>query len=349
MRGCGSLFLAFVLLTTSAYAQQAQPSPFAIDTVAASDGTVDTNGNFTTGVTLDAVITAGLGRGFEAIVRPFVQRLASGEWNRQIWIATLRYQRPGDVGLRVDAGLIPSPIGAANLMLRPHLNPTIALPSSLFTALPPVELPGPRMNLLGAVYSAGVSATVSGEHWDARAAVIDTSPMRTRRVFARANPPRFATAVFGAGITPFVGLRVGASMAHGGVQKAGESPSVTEDRQATMFTVETDFSVRYTRIVGEWVRDAFETRIGDQVASGWFLQGHQVLTPRWFAAGRVERMSAPLLGVERQHLVGVEETLGFRLTPEVTIRGSHRARRSFGRSGFDNTAAVSIVWWQRWL
>ena len=59
------------------------------------------------------------------IVRPFASRLAnSDEWNRQIWVAQVRYERHVPVGLRVDAGLIPSPIGLANLTLRPHLNPT---------------------------------------------------------------------------------------------------------------------------------------------------------------------------------------------------------------------------------
>ena len=133
-------------------------------------------------------MSVGFGAGFEGIVRPFAQRQASGDWNKQIWVAAVRYQRPGPIGLRVDAGLIPSPVGLANLMLRPQLNPTVSLPASLFTALPPVEPGAPRTTLLGAVYPYGASATVSGARWDARAAVIDTSPLRTRRVFAEHQP-----------------------------------------------------------------------------------------------------------------------------------------------------------------
>src|SRR5688572_9618298 len=129
-------------------AQQGHSSRFAIETVAGVDGTIDESGNDTTGVVLDAVISLDVGHGFEGIVRPFAQRQASGEWNRQVWIAALRYQRAGDIGLRVDAGLIPSPVGLANLMLRPHLNPTIAQPSSLFLPLPPIQPRGPRLNLL---------------------------------------------------------------------------------------------------------------------------------------------------------------------------------------------------------
>jgi hypothetical protein len=253
----------------------------------------------------------------------------------------------------VDAGLIPSPIGLANLMLRPQLNPTVSLPASLFQALPSTEPGAPRTTLLGAVYAYGANATVSGTHWDVRAAVIDTSPLRTRRVFSETNPPRFDNVVLGAGVTPLVGLRVGGSVTRGGWQRAGEGPTITQNRDATIVTVESEWSFRYTKLLGEWVRDTLDTASGDTVASGWFVQGQQTLTPRWFAAGRIERMTAPaltpLLTIEQQRLDGVEETIGFRLTPEITLRADHRARRGFGRPGFDHQVAISAVWWKRWL
>ncbi len=350
--------LLVLSVAAPAHAQQARPSLFAIDTIAAVDEVVDVNGNHSTGVIFDAVVSADFGRGFQGIVRPIASRLASGEWNRQVWIAAVRYERPAAVGLRVDAGLIPSPIGLANLTLRPHLNPTISQPSSLFTPLPTLEPLGTRATLLGAVYAYGVQTTVSGERWDARAALIDTSPLRTRRIFAESNPPRFANVVIGGGVTPVVGVRVGASMTRGGWQRAGEDPFVTEDRSATIATVEAEFSFRYTKLTGEWTRDAIETSAGDRVASGWFVQGQQTLTPRWFVAGRLERMAAPRVStlgngalpiVVEQRLQGVEETLGYRVTPDITLRASHRARRGFGRPGFDHTVGVSAVWWRRWM
>ena len=98
--------------------------------------------------------------------------------------------------------------------------------------------------------------------------------------------------------------------------------------------------------------DEFETSTGDRVATGWFVQGQQTLAPRWFVAGRVERMSSPFvtpLLVVEQRLNGFEEVVGFRLTPEVTLRLGHRARRGFGRPGYDQHAELSLVWWKRWL
>lgn len=351
-RRTSSILLAFLLTATPAAAQQARFSRIAFDTVAAVDEAVDNSGNFATGVTLDGVISVDLGAGFEAFARPFVQRLNTGEWNRQVWIAALRYERDGPVALRVDAGLIPSPVGLANLMLRPHQNSTINLPSSLFTPLPLLQIRGPRTTLLGVLYPYGVNVTVSSLRWDARAAVIDTSPLRTRRIFARANPPRFANVVVGAGITPVVGLRVGASVTHGGWQRANETPLVTADRDATILTIESEYSVRYTELKAEWVHDTLEVEDGDERVAGWFVQAQQTLSPRWFAAGRLERMTAPapLAPIpDDQDFLGVEETIGYRVTPAITLRGGHRARRGFGRTGFDHQAAVSLVWWQRWL
>jgi hypothetical protein len=346
------------LFAAPAAAQQARPALFAVETSAALDETVDFDGNHVTGVIVDGVVSADFGHGFQGIVRPFLQRLNTGEWNRQVWIAAVRYERRAPVGLRVDAGLIPSPIGLANLTLRPHLNPTISQPSSLFTPLPPLEPRGSRATLLGAVYAYGGQATVSATHWDARAAIIDTSPLRTRRVFAQNNPPRFMNVVLGGGITPIVGVRIGGSFTHGGWQQAGETPAIDENRDATVVTIETEVSFAYTKLAGEWVRDLIETSTGDRVASGWYVQGQQTLTPRWFVAARIERMAAPAVFwidpprpplVVDQLLKGTEETLGFRLTPEITIRAGHRARRGFGRPGYDHTASVSVVWWRRWL
>ena len=348
--------LAATLLTAPAplVAQEARPSLLAIDTAAALEQTSDFNGNRLTGLSVDAVVSIGR-PGFEAIIWPIVQRQTSGQWTRDLWIASLRYERPGPVGLRVDAGLIPSPVGLANVTIRrPHLNPTIASPSSLFSPLPQLELrrETPRPNLLGAVYPFGTQVTVSGAMWDARAAVVDTSPLRRRRIFSRVNPPRFTNVVVGGGITPVVGLRVGASVTHGGWLRAGENPVVTADRNATIVTVETEFSFAHTKLAGEWVRDSIDTTLGTRVASGWFVHGQQTLTPRWFVAGRVERISSPIVLptlVDEQRLNGVEEVIGYRITPEITLRLGHRARRGFGRPGYDHQASAQLVWWRRWM
>jgi hypothetical protein len=117
-------------------------------------------------------------------------------------------------------------------------------------------------------------------------------------------------------------------------------------------TVESEFSFAHTTLAGEWIRDAVDTSSGPRVASGWFVQGRQTLTPRWFVAGRVERIASPRVsatGVQQQHLTSSEETIGYRVTPEFTLRAGHRVRRNFGRSQSEHQFAVSVVWWKRWL
>ncbi len=336
------------------HAQESRPSRLVVDTVAVFNRSVDGDGNGTTDLVVDAIVSASLGRGFEAISWPIAQRLAvTGEWSQDVWIAALRYERPGAIGLRIEGGLLPSPLGLANLTARrAHLNPTISQPSSLFSPLPSLGSGQPRPNLLGAVYPFGGQITVSSARWDARAALIDTSPLRRRGVFADPKPPRFANLVIGGGITPFVGFRVGASVTHGGWQRAGERPTITTDQNATVVTVESEFSFAHTTLAGEWIRDAVDTSSGPRIASGWFVQGRQTLTPRWFVAGRVERIASPLVlaaGVRHQQLTSSEETIGYRLTPEFTVRAGHRARRSFGRPAYEHRFAVSVVWWKRWL
>jgi hypothetical protein len=344
--------ILLALWLPAAASAQGQFSTLALETTAAVDHSFDEDGNLATNLVFDGVASAALNHGLQAIVRPFLQRSASGEWNRQIWMAALRYERAGSIGVRIDAGLIASPVGLASLTLRPHLNPTISQPASLFTPLPAADLQGTRTNLIGPVYPLGGQLTLSQLRWDVRAAVIDTSPVRPRRVFSPANPPRFPTVVVGAGVTPVIGLRIGASVARGGWLNAGESPSVTRDRDATVVAIESEFSFRFTKLSGEWVRDTLETENGRRAYSGWFLQGQQALGARWFVAGRIERMAGPLVladAVEDQRFDGFEETLGFRLTRELTLRAGHRARRGFGRAEYEHLAAVSLVWWRRWM
>ena len=349
-----------VLLMTAApaAAQQARPSVLAIDSVAEADVTSDNNGNETKGVFLDSLVVAGFGKNVAAMVRPQVQRLAgTGEWNNQIWVAELRYERQGPIAVRAEGGYIPSPVGLANLALRPQLNPTIGLPAELFTSIPSLEVRGPRINLLSGIYPLGAQATVSATHWDARVAIIDTSPLRLRRVFANpdpplfaGNPPRFTNVVFGGGVTPFVGFRIGATVTRGGWLKAGESASLV-DRSATLVDIETELSFRHTSLAGEWVHDALDTTLGTRDASGWYVQGAQNLTPRLFVAGRYDSISTilPLTTDPTLDFRNTEQTLGYRLTPELTLRASHRMRQAFGRTTWDHFEAVSIVWYRRWM
>ena len=101
------------------------------------------------------------------------------------------------------------------------------------------------------------------------------------------------------------------------------------------------------------LRTSFETAADNAVAYEWFLQGTQTLTPRWFVAARHEGTSAPPTRTAtttgpRTDLEIVEAAVGYRATPDVTLRGSYYTRHPYGATAWDRQFAASIVWARRW-
>ena len=268
-------------------------------------------------------VAARLAPGLEIAARPWTQRQASGEWNRQLWLAAVRYEHKGAVGVRVEGGLITSPVGLANLSLRPHLNPTVAQPSSLFQGLPSPEAFSPRVTLLGAVYPLGVSTTVSGTHWDVRGAVIDTSPLRARRTFGSTNPPRFTNVVVGGGVTPVVGLRIGGSVTRGALapgRRAAAQPVRSDghhrDRRGRVVV---PLHQADRRVDARHARDQRARRGGVGLVRPGRADADAALVRgrRAWSGSRGRRSLATPQG-PRQTFAGAEETVGFRITPEIT-------------------------------
>ena len=108
-----------------------------------------------------------------------------------------------------------------------------------------------------------------------------------------------------------------------------------------------------TKVVGEILRTAFDTIGNRAIAYEWFFQGTHTLSPRWFVAARREGTSAPPLihGIiigSRTRLAAFEATAGFRVSPDLTLRGSYTARKSFGAPTWTNQVGASIVWARRW-
>src|SRR6185295_8115099 len=99
---------------------------------------------------------------------------------------------------------------------------------------------------------------------------------------------------------------------------------------------------------GEILRTAFETFASRAIAYEWFVQGTQTLSPRWFVAARREGTSAPPLisGISmgsRTTLNAFEATAGFRVSPDLTLRGSYTSRKSFTASTWTDQVGASIV------
>jgi hypothetical protein len=272
-----------------------------------------------------------------------------------LYQASVRYERPGAVATRVDAGYLASPVGLGLFDANPRTNPTIAGHTSYFTPMLPFDAGGARTPAIASTYPLGTVVTLSAVRWDARAAIVNSAPVRSMIIGASTNPSATPVLEAGAGITPTTGLRLGVAFAHGAYLTADElAPTAAPgDRNLTLVGFEGDYAVRYTKLTGEFVRDRF-TLAGDvAVAYAWFIQGTQTLTPRWFVAGRHEGTDAPVTGAGivfrgQPRLLANELTAGYRVTRDVTVKASYYARQSYGRLTWDQQGGVQLVWQHRW-
>jgi hypothetical protein len=168
------------------------------------------------------------------------------------------------------------------------------------------------------------------------------------------NPRATPVLVVGGGITPRPGLRIGAAGATGSYATQDElrQPSGV-DRRLTMWSLEGEYAVGYTKVSAEFTRERFAAGAARDNAATWFVQGTQTLSPRWFAAARHEGISAPPFGGAvtrgpRLTYKCTETSIGFRLSPELTVRGSFFAGKFYTRADYDQQAGVSLVWSRRW-
>jgi hypothetical protein len=345
--------LCATVTSTPAGAQDLQPGRFAIEAVAAVTTTSEAADD--PFVFLDLTTTMRVNGSLDVIVRPYARRLPGGDWDALLYQAQIRYQ-PIE-RLRVEAGILSSPIGLGTLELRQDLNPGVASPFYYFGQLPGFDPQQDQLRVLSGGYPIGAIVSSSGSWWDVRGGVTDGTPARYRKVFAGDSPTPAAQLIAGGGITPMPGLRFGVGLAHGGYRDGEdtdyyETPTALPDADATVFNVEGEYAFGYTRLSGEWVHDRFESSTSPAVTRGFYIQGVQTLTPRIFATSRVTRVSTPvLIGYDRvrQTRSAVEVSGGYRLTQDWTLKGGYEGSRRYGVSDWSHAAAVSIVWGKRWF
>ena len=217
------LWLFIVALLCVPHSARAQVSRVSLDAVVAADG--DSGSSVARKPTswIDVFGAVRLVDGLDLRVRPVVfRRSFDGEWRTRMYELALRYERPGRVGLRIDAGQLSSPLGLSILENRPDVNPVISQHSTLYLPVPRFEAGTPTTYLLAASYPLGAQVSASTSLWDARVAVLDSSPIRGRSMTGESARPRLANLVVGGGVTPRAGLRIGATFAHGGYAARSE-------------------------------------------------------------------------------------------------------------------------------
>jgi hypothetical protein len=326
----------------------------ALDVVGAVDGVIDSTPDRPAGVWLDVFGAVRIAEGLDIVARPVISRRTfDGEWRGQLYQLGVRYERagarPDDIGLRVELGQMPSPIGVGLLENRADLNPVVSQHSAYYLPLPRVDPEIPRTYLIAGSYPLGAQLTVASRTWDVRVAAIDASPVRGRSLIGE-QPSHMLNGVVGVGITPRVGLRFGIGFAHGPYVAGHElrDPSQGE-RNATMVQVEGEWSFGYTRIVGEWIRNTLEASRSNAHNTGGWIEVTQTITPRVFLAARVDAQHFDYRrpayeDVLRQRYDRFESVVGVRLTPDLSLRGGYLGRRGYVVSHWDDQLIGSIVW-----
>lgn len=340
--------LALLLAAAPVAAQPADTDGtrgLAFDTVVGVQDMLFEDNRWRTQVIIDSAATLEIGGGLQASVRPVFWRV-DGEWQALLDQASLRYEAGRDVRLRVEAGRFPSPIGLGMTENRANVNPGVLWCHRLYYSPLPALGPGiPPQSLVSAVYPMGVMATLTASVWDVRAAVLDRAPVDDWRATARRTTPTHA--VIGGGVTPRQGLRLGVAGAFGALRD-----SFSDRSGYQMLNVEVDWAFAYTRISGEWTRDRFDTSLGRRTADGWTAQARQTLNPRWFVHSRATRATAPQVAADgaatpRTYLA-VDSTLGYLVSPEITVRVGHTALRGWAAPATDHQLGLSVVWARRW-
>jgi hypothetical protein len=326
--------LAVSLAPARAFAQPATSEPWTVEAVVS--GSSDSRGFDDPFLLFDVTGTGRIHEGLDIIVRPYAHRLTGGDWAFEMYQLQVRYAPPTRVALRLDAGIIASPLGLNTLEILPSKNPTIGAPFFYFAPLPRFDTRFEGVQLVSAGYPLGALVSSSGAHWDARAGVTDQSPTRSRNVFGADRPDAEVQIVAGGGYTPVAGARMGASFARGAYRKSpvAQTPSAAAGADATMVTIEGEYAIGYTRVTAEWIHDAFDATGSAAVARGFSVMGTRTLTPRWFAAGRANRVSSPVMTASgnrvRQAAASGEITLGYRVNPDVSLRAAYQMSRWFG-------------------
>jgi hypothetical protein len=147
-----------------------------------------------------------------------------------------------------------------------------------------------------------------------------------------------------------IGLRFGVAAAYGAYAAQEEVRNQSRgDRHAAIVQAEGEWSFRYTRIAGEWIRTRRELATNDSRVYGGWLEATQTLTPRVFVAARYDEQwtkwqSVPDLAQREEPYRRVETTVGFRLLPEITLRASYMTRDGYVVGFWDDQFLASIVY-----
>jgi hypothetical protein len=316
-------------------------------------------------IILDGTAAVRLNNRSVALVRPWVWKRQDGSWTSEWYQLQVRYESGTRIPVRVDAGIMPSPLGLATLEFRPDLNPTVSPPFYYFIPLPRFDTTFDGVQMMSSGYPLGALVSTSGQHWDARGGITTATPAFAREELKSGQPSSMPQIVLGGGITPIAGVRIGGGFAHGRYRDARPAPapagagyapgtvdtvisSMIPAAHATVTNIEAEYAFGHTRLKGEWVWDRFETTTQPAKATAFYAQAVHTFTPRWFGSTRVTSANAPTTTGTHVRASVVEAIAGYRLTRSLTLRGGYYTDRYYRAPKWDRELCISAVWSGRW-
>lgn len=328
------------MMATTAAAQSADVGGarrLAFDTVIGVQDVSRETVAWPTQVIVDSSASWQVSRKVFANARPVFWRV-DGRWQTLIDQASLRYEGGPETRVRLEVGRFVSPIGLGMTENRANVNPGALWCHRLYYgSLPSLGADVDRQTLVSAVYPVGAMGTVTGSTWDARVAVLDRAPTTEWTTPTRLVAPKHLVA--GGGVSPRQGLRIGVAGARGALEDRARTGATYQ-----MLNVEADWAFGYTRISGEWTHDRFDTARGLRTANGVTAQIRQTLTPRLFVHSRATHARAPQVAadgsVRAQVYRAVDSTVGYLVSPDLTVRVGHAALKSWTTPSTDHQIAV---------
>jgi hypothetical protein len=262
----------------------------------------------------------------------------------QLEQAFVRYTFQQPVHLVVEAGQLVSPVGNFSRRYLSNVNPLIGSPDGYS---------------LG--YPLGAQATGRTGRFDYRLAIVDRPIVNEKYVPETGRALRPALA---AGVTPFVGTRLGAYATRGPYLGPSVDPMLSsgedwKDFDQAIYGLDLQVTHGYFELNGDYARSSYEAPGGGGNVHGltYFIEPKYTWSPRFFTALRFERNDyayvAPLgPGVwlaTTADFYDVEGGAGCRLGPGTIVKVSYRrdhwmvddALKSFFPDGYALSAQLS--------
>ena len=246
-------------------------------------------------------------------------RTESGtEWYTEL--AGVRYTQSD--AFVIDAGKMPHLIGTFAARRYSSRNPLIGIPDGY-----PLQ------------YPLGVMASGTRGHFDYRGGVVSLPIYHEGYTPDPTPAPRPA---FGAGFTPAVGVRIGASATWGPYLNRDLAPTLLAGRSWRAYNerivaADAQLSRGYLELHGELARSSYEVPEGSAGITTvrwltYYGEARYTLTPRLFAAGRFERNDYPYIQplsnaawiASPTNMYDGEAGLGYRLTSRTLLKASVR-------------------------